>query len=94
MTRPTTSTEIKRIIKEFKNGKAPGFSGINKVLLMNLPDIAIDRFRDIVTLTLSMGYFPIVFKNGLIILILKQGKDPKDPNNYRPLPSRRCLAKS
>ena len=85
MTRPTTSGEIKRIIKEFKNGKAPGLSGINKVLLMNLPDIAIDRFRDIINLTLSMGYFPIVLKNGLIILIPKQGKDPKDPNNYRPI---------
>ena len=85
MTRPTTSTEIKRIIKEFKNGKAPVLSGINKVLLMNLPDIAIDRFRDIINLTLSMGYFPIIFKNGLIILIPKQGKDPKDPSNYRPI---------
>ena len=85
MTRPTTSTKIKRIIRGFKNRKAPGLSGINKVLLMNLPDIAIDRFRDIVNLTLSMGYFPIVFKNGLIVLFPKQGKDPKDPSNYRPI---------
>ena len=27
----------------------------------------------------------MLFKKGLIILILKQEKDPKDPNNYRPI---------
>ena len=85
MTRPTTREEIKQIIKEFKNGKAPGISSINKVMLMNLPDVAIDRLRKILNLTISMGYFPIIFKNGLIVLIPKQGKDPKDPNNYRPI---------
>ena len=85
MTRPTTREEIKQILKELKNGKAPGISGINKVMLMNLPDIAIDRLKEILNLTISMGYFPIIFKNGLIILIPKPGKDPKDPNNYRPI---------
>ena len=85
MTRPTTRGEIKLIIKEFKNGKAPGISAINKAMLMNLPDVATDRLKEILNLTISMGYFPITFKNELIILIPKQRKDPKDPNNYRPI---------
>ena len=32
-----------------------------------------------------MGYFSIVLKNGIIILIPKPGKDPKNPINYRPI---------
>ena len=39
-------------------------------------------------LTLSMGYFPMIFKNGIIVLILlipKPEKDPKYPINYRPI---------
>lgn len=85
LTRPTTRREIKQIIKEMKNGKAPGKSGINKVMLINLPDIAYDRYVDIINLTLSLGYFPVVLKNGVIILIPKPGKDPKIPTNYRPI---------
>ena len=30
-----------------------------------------------------MGYFPIIFKEGIIILILKPGKDPTKANSYR-----------
>ena len=30
-----------------------------------------------------MGYFPIFYKNGILILIMKPGKDPKYPINYR-----------
>ena len=85
MTKPVTTHEIQQILKDFKNNKAPGESKINKVLLLNLPIPAIKRYRDIINLTISMGYFPIIFKNGLIILIPKPGKDPRNPINYRPI---------
>ena len=32
-----------------------------------------------------MGYYPYVYKNGLLIFTPKQGKDPKLPENYRPI---------
>ena len=32
-----------------------------------------------------MGYFSIVLKIGIIILIPKPGKDPKNPINYWPI---------
>ena len=84
LTRPVTTLDIKIIIKQFKH-KAPGKSGINKILLMKLPDVAIDKLKDIFNSTISLGYFPIILKNGLIILILKPGKDPTNPINYRPI---------
>ena len=83
--RPVTNHDINIIIKEFKH-KAPGKSGIIKLLLMKIPEIAITIFKDIINATISMGYFPIILKTGLIILIPKPGKDPKKshklPTNY------------
>ena len=66
----TTKNTIKNIIKGFKN-KAPGRSGINRIILMNLPESAYEYFSTLTNNTLSMGYFPLIFKEGLIILILK-----------------------
>ena len=57
LTKPTTTTEIKTIIKNFKNRKAPGLSGIGKNTLINLPDCAIDRLTEIFNLAMSMGVF-------------------------------------
>ena len=81
--KPVTRFDIISTIKEFKNNKVPGESGINKILLIQLPDSAINRLKDIVNLSISIGYFSIVLKNGIIILIPKPGKDPKNPINYR-----------
>ena len=82
LTKPVTRYDIISTIKEFKTNKAPGESGINKILLIQLPNSHIDRLN----LSISMGYFSIVLKNGIIILIPKPSKDPKNPINYRPIP--------
>ena len=84
MTRPVTTSDVKRIIKNFKN-KAPGKSGITKLILVNLPEEAYLNYTTIINYALSMGYFPIIFKEGIIILILKPGKDPTKANSYRPI---------
>ena len=86
LTKPVTNRyDIILTIKDFKNNKAPGESGIIKILLIQLPNSAIDRLKDIVNLSISMGYFSIVFKNRIIILITKPGKDKKNLINYRPM---------
>ena len=74
--KPITNNDIKQIIKDFKH-RAPGKHGINKIMLINIPEIAITKYKDILNATLSMGYFPIILKNGIIILIPKPGKDAK-----------------
>ena len=84
LTKPITNDDIKQIIKDFKH-RAPGKSGINKIMLINIPEIEITKYKDILNATLSMGYFPIILKNGIIILIPKPGKDAKPPINYHPI---------
>ena len=61
LTRPVTIHDIKRIIKNFKN-KAPRKSGINKMILINLPESAYAQYAQIINHTLALGYFPIIFK--------------------------------
>ena len=82
--REIRSSNIVNIIKSFKN-KAPGISSINKIILSQLPANAIERYSLISYLTLSMGYYPLAYKNGLLIFAQKQGKDPRYPENYRPI---------
>ena len=84
LTRPVRSIDVKNIIKNFKN-KAPGISRINKLILSNLPENAIDCYSLIASLTLSMGYYPYTFKNGLLAFTQKPGKDLKLPENYHPI---------
>ena len=84
LTRPVQRQDIKNIIHNFKN-KAPGISEVNKLILSNLPDNAIDCYSLITNLTLSMGYYPNTFKNGPLVFASKPGKDPKLPENYHPI---------
>ena len=82
--KPVRASDIITIIKGFKN-KAPGISGINKQILSQLPPNAIERYSMLTNLTLSMGYYPMAYKNGELIFTQKQGKDPRLPENYRPI---------
>lgn len=84
LTKPIEMWEIKIIIKNFKD-KAPGESGIRKTIIQNMPDIAIRKLKDIYNWALSMGYFPIKFKNAVMIFISKPNKDPQKVQNYRPI---------
>ena len=75
MIKAATDEKIKRIIQSFKNDKSPGKSEISKILLIQLPNKAIARYRKIINSTISIGYFPIILKNGIIVLTPKSDKD-------------------
>ena len=84
LTRPVTAEDVVTIINSFKN-KAPGISGVGRRILKELPRVAIERFALLTNLMISMGYYSIIFKNGLLVFTQKPGKDPKFPENYRPI---------
>ena len=84
LTRLVTTQDVITIINSFKN-KAPGISGIGKRILKELPRMAIERFATLTNLMISMGYYSVIFKNGLLMFTQKPGKDPKLPENYRPI---------
>ena len=83
-TTPMTNTDFDNIIKHFKH-KAPGASNIGKRLLQHLPQTAKTVYTNNINKALSMGHYPTYFKQGLITLVEKPGKDPRDPRNSRPI---------
>ena len=82
--RPFDAQDIRRIINNFKNRKAPGKSGIAKRDLLHLPVQALTYLADIFNACLSAGYFPRKFKSAVLIFIPKSG-DPHNPAKYRPI---------
>ena len=66
--KPITLTEVKTKIQYMKN-KAPGTSKINKTMLTQLTDTALNYLTKIYNETFSMGYFPDRFKTAEIIFI-------------------------
>ena len=84
LTKPIETHQIKIIIKQFKN-KAPGESQVSKMILEKIPNEMIRKLKDILNLTLSIGYFPKLFKIAILRLIQKEGKNGTKPINYRPI---------
>ena len=82
--KPTTPQEIKSIIGKFQK-KAPGESNIDKLLLCKLPDSMYTFLSELTNETISMGYFPNLFKIGILRFIGKPGKSLLSVNNYRPI---------
>ena len=85
MTRRITPREVKQTIKSFRNGRAPGESGVNKIILENLPNKMILRLTNICNACLATGYFPKRFKKAIIRLIPKAGKSPHRVEGKRPI---------
>ena len=79
-----TTQDIKNIIKQLNNN-TPGHTKINKFIMQKLPDDVLDIYTKLLNISLSMGYFPTIFKHAKIKLLPKPNKLSTDPNNYRPI---------
>lgn len=83
--KPITRDEVLAQIRSFKNKKAPGLSKIDKNMLLRLPLNMLDALTHILNAALASGYFPLKFKQALIKMILKKGKQAVHAVNYRPI---------
>ena len=64
---------------------SPGRSKITKKHFANLPINLITNFQYIINHSLSLGYFPKIFKHAVMIFLPKANKSPYDHINYRPI---------
>ena len=67
------------------NQKAPGKSGITKKHLTELPINMANNLNYIFNHSIAIGYFPEIFKQAVMIFLLKLNKSPYHHTNYRPI---------
>ena len=84
LSQPINLQEIKATIKSFKTN-TPGESNINKTILKHLNDDSLEKLIKLFNHTVSMGYFPQLFKTATLKLIPKPNTDHSQPINYRPI---------
>jgi hypothetical protein len=89
----TTPRQVKKIIKNFKNGKSPGFDGVPNILLKNLSRKALVYLTYIFNSCIKLSFFPKSWKHALVVPIPKPGKDRTNPSNYRPISLLSSLSK-
>jgi len=82
---PFSRHEIERTINSLKKGKAPGYDGIDNIVIQTIhrsfPNILLSFFNK----CLELSYFPRCLKVGLIILFHKEGRDKSSIDSYRPI---------
>jgi hypothetical protein len=82
---PTSPEEVREIIGSLKVKKAPGPDHIPNTALKLLPDKVVVALTAIINASLRLCHFPSRWKRANVIFIPKPGKDPKFPQNYRPI---------
>ena len=63
-------------------------------MLKHLPDTSLNTILNIFNYIWTTGKFPEDWHNATIIPIPKPGKDPAEPNNYKPISLTSCLCKT
>ena len=89
---PVTVEEVISHLKKTQN-KAPGIDKVtNKVLKMGSVEF-LTHLSLLLTVILSLGYFPDEWKIGLVIMLAKAGRDHRLSKNFRPITLLSVLSK-
>ena len=80
-----TNEKLIETLKSLQNKTSTGLDKIPNIILKNLPINLIKQYCTIINNSLNNEYFPNIWKTAIMIPILKPGKDPTDPYNYRPI---------
>lgn len=83
---PITESEIGKIIKKMKNGKAPGWDRIEVLVVKRAWELNREAFTLLFNECWKFGIFPNEWKKSLVVTLLKaDDKDKSDPSSYRPI---------
>ncbi|XP_045481739.1 uncharacterized protein LOC123685892 [Harmonia axyridis] len=81
---PTSEDEVRGMIRELKNGGAPGNDGIRTELIKNIQDEIMEHIMLLANLCFETAEFPNIFKVGVIKPLFKSG-DKTILSHYRPI---------
>lgn len=77
--------EVKQLINQSKNRKAPGPDGIRNEALKALPKKGVAHLAHLINATQRLHHFPSQWKVADVIVIRKSGQNSTFPQNYRPI---------
>lgn len=87
-----TTGELIKIVKNLKT-TAPGEDGISNALLKKAPNIFWEKITDVCNASLKLGYIPTKWKQAVVVMIAKEGKDWTTVKGYRPISLLSAIAK-
>lgn len=82
---PTTADEVRQVISDMKTRKSPGEDQVKNVVVKNIPTTAILLLVTIFNSALKLAIFPKIWKNGVVVPLLKTGKIASAVTSYRPI---------
>uniref|UniRef100_A0A803TV24 ribonuclease H n=1 Tax=Anolis carolinensis TaxID=28377 RepID=A0A803TV24_ANOCA len=77
--------EIEQVIDTLKNRKSPGGDGYTAEFYKEMKEIIIPELKILFNNIMKGGKIPDTWRESEIITVRKSGKDPEDPNSYRPI---------
>ena len=84
LARPISHVELELAIRRLPH-KAPGKDGITAMMTKRMGNVASFRLLDIMNECLKTGYFPKSWKEAVLVIILKPGKNKHEIGSYRPI---------
>lgn len=80
-----SNRELKHVIKQQPNGKAPGFDNFDTLMVKSFCKNNLDFVRNLYDKCLRIGHFPATWKKGSVIFFRKRNKVATSPRAYRPI---------
>lgn len=90
---PFCMSELEDALKQ-SNDTSTGPDNIHYQMLKHLPDCSLETLLHIFNDIWISGKFPQTWSEAIVIPIAKPGKDPTDPNSYRPIALTSCVCKT
>ena len=84
-TKPISLIEVQEAIKHIKPGKDSGLDGITPEMINHLDPTTIKWILALFNQCLENSKIPNIWKKARVIALLKPGKTPDSPRNYRPI---------
>ena len=93
MTKDITASELQQALRQLKKKKSPGPDGITNEMLTNLGTTAQSKLLEIFNLSWREGKLPQLWREAIMIPILKRGKNKSKAASYRPISLTSCVCK-
>ena len=90
---PFSKNELRQALSKLKSRKAPGPDRIHSEMILWLGPVGKDVLLRLINLSWKTGELPQIWKNALLMPILKKDKNPAEPRSFRPISLTSCIGK-